>query len=282
MKNPFKGSARPTLRGPDDRMTLRDHLAELRVRIVRSLLAVTVGVIVVMTFYERVLKFITRPYFNLCKSKPAGFCDGKLSGFGPLDGFTTRITISLYGGLALAFPVILWQIWRFIVPGLHSKEKKYAIPFITSVLVLFIFGGAVAYWTLTYAIEFLVSWSGSDVQQVFQISKYISFVGLMVAAYGVGFEFPVLLVFLQIVGVVKPSQLRKQWRYAVMVIFILAAVITPSGDPISMLALAIPMSIFYIAAIGVGMLLARHKRRHPRPDDSDDDPDGETLAGATA
>ena len=112
------------------------------------------------------------------------------------------------------------------------------------------------------------------------IRDSISLVGLMVAAYGVGFEFPVLLVFLQMVGVVKPSQLRKNWRYAVLVIFVIAAVITPSGDPISMLALAIPMSLFYLISILIGMLILRRRRK--RGDDDGDDSDGDALAGASA
>jgi sec-independent protein translocase protein TatC len=279
VKIPFRGSARPSLKGPEDRMTLRDHLAELRVRIVRSALAVTVGVIVVMTFYDPILRFIEQPYKDLCERRPDFNC-GPLVGIGPLDGFTTRISISLYGGVILAFPVILWQIWRFIVPALHAKEKKYAIPFIASILTLFVFGGFIAYWTLGYALEFLISWSGSEVGQIYQVSKYISLVGLMVAAYGVGFEFPVLLVFLQMVGVVKPSQLRKNWRYAVFIIFVIAAVITPSGDPISMLALAIPMSLFYLISILIGMFILRRRRK--RTGDGDDDSDDDALAGATA
>ena len=265
-------------------MTLRDHLAELRVRIVRSMLAIVVGVIVMLTFYDPVLKFLTKPYRNLCSQKPVGFCDGKLYGLGPLDGFTTRISVSLYGGLVLAFPVVLWQIWRFVVPGLHAKEKKYAIPFIISTITLFALGGYVAYWTLDKALEFLISWSGSGVGQVFQVSKYISLVGLMVAAYGIGFEFPVLLVFLQLVGVLTPQTLLKGWRYAIMAIFVIAAVITPSGDPISMIALALPMSVFYMIAIGIGFII--QKRRRARGDgdenDDDDDNDGEAMTGASA
>jgi len=248
---------------------------------VRSMLAVTIGVIVVMTFYDPILRFIERPYKNLCKRRPEFNC-GPLVGIGPLDGFTTRISISLYGGVILAFPVIMWQIWRFVVPALHAKEKKYAIPFITSIITLFLLGGAIAYWTLGYALEFLISWSGSEVGQIYQVSKYISLVGLMMAAYGVGFEFPVLLVFLQLVGVIKPAQLRKQWRYAVLIIFVIAAVITPSGDPISMLALAIPMTVFYALSILIGMLLARRKRtRASDEDDFDDDDDDDARAGAT-
>jgi sec-independent protein translocase protein TatC len=261
-------------------MTLRDHLAELRLRIVRATLAVTVGVIVIMAFYDPVLRFLTKPYRELCERRGPQFCTGKLSTLSALDGFSTRISISLYGGIILAFPVILWQVWRFVVPGLHAKEKRYAIPFIASTILLFALGGFIAYWTLDLALEFLISWSGGtdDVTQLFEIKKYISLVGLMIAAYGVGFEFPVLLVFLQIVGVLSPQTLLKGWRYAVMVIFVIAAVITPSGDPFSMLALAIPMTIFYLISVVIGLVLQRRKRKR----EEDEDNDGASMAGATA
>jgi sec-independent protein translocase protein TatC len=277
MKNPFKRSERPRLKGPEDRMTLRDHLAELRVRIVRCMLAVTVGVVLVFTFYDPVLKFMLHPYKGLCHRRADLHCAGTVVGLGPLDGFTTRISISLWGGLALAFPVVLWQIWRFIVPGLHAREKKYAIPFIISSIVLFLLGGAVAYWTLDKALLFLITWSGSGVGQVFPVSKYVSLVGLMIAAYGIGFEFPMLLVFLQLVGAVQPRTLLRQWRYAIMIIFVIAAVITPSGDPISMCALAVPMSVFYMLSIVVGFIIV--KRRKAKADEDDD---GAALAGASA
>ncbi|MEO7398284.1 MAG: twin-arginine translocase subunit TatC, partial [Ilumatobacteraceae bacterium] len=279
--NPFKGSARPELTGPEDRMTLRDHLAELRVRIVRAGLAVVIGIIIIMAFYNPVLRFLTRPYRNLCERRGLEFCNGDLFALGPLEGFSARISISLYGGVVLAFPVILWQVWRFVVPGLHAKEKRYAIPFIASTIILFLLGGFIAYWTLDLALEFLISWSGSDVEQTFQIEKYISLVGLMVAAYGIGFEFPVLLVFLQLVGVVSPQALVKGWRYAVMVIFVIAAVITPSGDPFSMLALAIPMTVFYLIAVVIGLVMQRRKKARGGGDD-DNENDDESLAGVSA
>ena len=148
--------------------------------------------------------------------------------------------------------MLLWQIWRFVVPALHAKEKKYAIPFVVSQRRAVPARRHVAYLTLEKSLEFLIAWSGNDVTPAFQVSKYISLVGLMVAAFGIGFEFPVLLVFLQLVGVLQPQTLKKQWRYAIMIIFIIAAVITPSGDPYSMLALAIPMSIFYVISIFIG------------------------------
>ena len=282
MKMPFKKSAIPVLRSPDDRMTLRDHLAELRVRIVRSVLAIALGIIVMLAFYDRVLTFLVRPYYDLCARRPSLGCDGKVYGLGPLDGFSTRISVSMYGGLILALPVVLWQIWRFVVPGLHAKEKKYAIPFIASTIALFALGGYIAFWTLDKALEFLISWSGSGVGQVFQISKYISLVGLMVFAFGIGFEFPVLLVFLQLVGVLTPQMLLKGWRYAIMAIFVIAAVITPSGDPISMLALAIPMSIFYLCSIVIGLVIQRRKRKNASAGGDDDEDDDEVVRVASA
>ena len=194
MKIPFKEAGAPILDGPDDRMTLTQHLGELRTRIIRSVLAVIVGIIVMLAFYDQVLRFMRRPYEQLCKDNPKLTCE--LQFLGPLEGFSTRLSICTYGGIILALPVILWQIWRFIVPALHAKEKKYAIPFILSSIILFLMGAAVAYLTLTPALEFLISWAGKDVQANFQVSKYVSLFGLMLAAFGVTFEFPVLLVFL--------------------------------------------------------------------------------------
>jgi sec-independent protein translocase protein TatC len=276
MKLPFKRESRPVLKTPEDRMTLRDHLAELRTRVIRCMLAIVVGVIVIMAFYDQVLEFLLQPYNDLCTRRGPSFCTPQLYGLGPLDGFATRISISLYGGLILAMPVVLWQVWRFVVPGLHAKEKKYAIPFIVSSVLLFVLGGFIAYRTLEYALEFLISWSGSEVQQVYPVSKYVSLVGLMVAAYGIGFEFPVLLVFLQIAGVLTPRMLLKQWRYAILVIFVIAAVITPSGDPISMLALAIPMTLLYFVSVLIGFFIYRRKRARGELEDD------EALAGASA
>ena len=258
MKIPFRDKATPKLQTPDDRMTLTQHLGELRTRIIRSFLGVIVGIIVMLAFYDQVLDFMRKPYEELCKQNPNLTCE--LQFIGPLEGFSTRLSISTYGGIILAMPIILWQIWRFIVPALHAKEKKYAIPFILSSVILFLMGAAVAYFTLTPALDFLISWAGEDVQANFQVSKYVSLFGLMVAAFGITFLFPVLLVFLQLVGVLTPQTLMKQWRYAIVIIFVIAALITPSGDPYSMMALAAPMSIFYGIAVLIGRIAQKRKQ----------------------
>ena len=260
MKIPFRGGPDHTkVKTPDDRMTLTEHLAELRTRIIRSMLAIVLGVIVLQVFYDPLLRFLRKPYTDLCERKPELGCVGSLQFLSPLEGFSTRLTITTYGGIILALPVLMWQLWRFIVPALHAKEKKYAIPFVLSSIALFALGGFVAYWTLGPALDFLISWAGEDVQANFQVSKYISLVGLMVAAFGIAFEFPVLLVFLQLVGVLTPQTLLKQWRYAIVVIFVIAAVITPSGDPYSMMALAGPMTVFYLLSVVIGLVAQKRK-----------------------
>jgi sec-independent protein translocase protein TatC len=243
----------------EDAMTIMDHLKELRLRIVRSLLAVGVSTLVLLAFYDPVKRFLTQPYRDLCNDRPEFNCDGSLFVLGPLDGFSARLRVCAYGGLVLALPVVLWQIWRFVAPALSRSEKKYAVPFITSSIALFSLGCFLAYWTLDKALEFLISWSGSDINQAYQITKYISLVTTMMLSFGVGFLSPVLLVFMQLAGLVSSRTLIKQWRVAVMIIFVVGAVITPSGDPISLLALTVPLTLLYLLAVLVGWLLTRRR-----------------------
>ena len=154
--------------------------------------------------------------------------------------------LALYGGIALAMPVILWQIWRFVTPGLYAHEKRYAIPFIVSALTLFVLGAGLAYYTLPRALEFLIDIGGDDnFVTAFAPGKYFTLITYMMLAFGIGFEFPILLIFLQMAGIVTPQQLAALRRYAIVGICVLVAVITPSGDPISMLMLSVPMIVFY-------------------------------------
>lgn len=241
-------------------MSLTEHLAELRVRIIRAGLAVVLASLVIIAFYDQVYDFLVKPYDDLCTTRPEGFCSGELNAFSPTEGFSARLRVGMYGGIFIALPVILWQIWRFVVPALEAKEKKYAIPFVLSSVILFSAGGTLAYLTIGRALDFLISWSGSEVEQVFAIEKYFALVGFMVFAFGIGFLLPVLLVFLQLVGIVTPKQLLAGWRFAIVGIFVVAAVITPSGDPITLLTLSVPMGLLYFVAIGIGWLAGRRRK----------------------
>jgi len=245
-------------RGEDGlvRMSLFDHLAELRRRVMISTAAIALGGVIGFLLYNRVLAFLQRPYCDLKRQKGlAGTCNFVITD--PLEGVTTRFKVSLYIGLALALPVVLWQVWRFITPGLHPKEKKYAIPFIVSSMVLFALGALVAILTFPQALDFLISVSGDGVETLFGPAKYISLYTLIMLAFGVAFEFPVVLVFLEIAGVLTPRRLLRAWRGSIVGIFVVAAVITPSQDPYSLIGMALPMCLFYFMAIGIGKLLGK-------------------------
>ncbi|PIE31687.1 MAG: twin-arginine translocase subunit TatC [Ilumatobacter coccineus] len=247
-------------------MTLMEHLAELRMRLVRVALAVMIGIVIMIALWDPILTFLTGPYRSLCESHADGFCGDaydrasdvvKLTILSPTEGLSTRFQISFYGGIVLALPVILWQVWRFVMPALHKHERKYALGFVLSSTILFIAGGFVAYMTLERALEFLIAWAGTNVSQEFQVSAYIHLVTFMVAAFGVGFTAPVFLVFLQLIGLVKWQVLLKGWRYAIVGTVILAAAITPSGDPWSLAALSVPMLVLYFVAVLIGWAVQR-------------------------
>lgn len=255
-----KKATKPKISEPTETMSLTDHLRELRSRLVKSILAIVVGALIVFVFWDPVLAFLVQPFSRLCeRSTDLGGCEGRLVNTDPLAGITTRMRISGWGGIVLALPVLLWQIWQFVAPGLHKKEKKYAIPFIASSVVLFAMGATIAYVTLNKALEFLIKWAGDDVTPLYSVDKYVRLVTIMMFSFGAGFLFPVLLVFLQLVGVLTPRQLLEWWRQAIVLIIVVAAIITPSGDPFSLFALALPMWLFYFIAIGIGVLLGRRK-----------------------
>lgn len=234
-----------------DQMTLVEHLTELRRRVLVCGAAFLVAATVAFFVYGPILSFLKHPY---CQVSPR-HCGFYVSS--PLDGLSLRIKIAAYGGLFLAAPVLLWELWRFITPGLHPKEKKYALPFIAVSLTLFSLGALVAYLTFPHALSFLTHVGGPSLTQIFDPLKYLSLILLMMTIFGLTFEFPVLLVSLEVAGVLSPRQLSSWRRWAIIVIVVVAGVITPSSDPFSMLALAVPLYVFYEVSIVVGKIVQR-------------------------
>ncbi len=231
-------------------MPLVAHLSELRRRLIISVLALVVGAIVGFILYNRILSILLRPYTEVTGKTDFVFFD-------PLEAFATRLKVAAWSGAFLASPVVLWQLWRFITPGLHKKEKRYAIPFIVASILLFSLGAFVALYTFESALRFLVGVGGENLTPLFSASKFLSLVILMIIAFGVAFEFPVLLVFLELAGVVTSRTLRKWRRPAIVVIVAVAAVITPSQDPYSLFAMVAPMYMFYEGSILIGRLLKK-------------------------
>lgn len=257
MKRPqlLKGAERPSAE-----MTLGDHLRELRYRAMISMGAVFVGMIPAWFLYTQLLEFLNRPYCDaLMRVSETARCEFLATNL--LDTFGLRLKVAGYGGVFLAMPIILWQLWRFIAPGLYKKERRYALAFTLSSLLLFALGAAVAYFTLNQATQFLVNVAGSNIDVRSGPTEFVKLALFMMMAFGVGFLFPVVLVALMMIGVITPQKLSSWRRQIVLVIVIVAAVITPSGDPISLAALSIPMYLFFEISLLIGRLFNVRKRK---------------------
>ena len=250
---------------PTGEMSILEHIGELRGRLVKSCAALVVATVVAFFFlYEPVLDFVLRSYCQLPASVRIGTSasDGgcRLAALSPLEPLSIRLRLSLTIGLLLAMPVVAYQLWRFITPGLKPNEKRFAIPFALASTLLFVAGVAVAFLTLPKAIDFLVSMGGNGIAVFFQADRYLRFVLFMGLAFGLTFEFPLVLVFLSMVGALSSGTMLRVWRPAVAVIIVAAAVITPSQDPISLFAMAVPMWIFYFAAAAIARYLIEPRR----------------------
>jgi len=239
-------------KNPDGRMTVVEHLSELRYRLMVSIAAVAVGAIVCFIFASPIIGWFLDFYRNATHGRRNHFIFT-----GPIDAFATRLKVATYGGIVLAAPVWLWQLWRFITPGLNPKEKKYAIPFLIASICLFVLGCVVALFTLEPALNFLLGAGGDNLKPLLTADKFLSLVTLMIVAFGIAFEFPVVLMFLLIARVVNTQQLRKWRRWAIVGIFFFAAVITPSQDPYSLFLMAVPLCLFYEACIVIGRIMKR-------------------------
>jgi sec-independent protein translocase protein TatC len=242
-------------------MTLIEHLRELRHRMIVSLWALAAGSVASFFLYEPAMNLIKQPYCDFLRDNPdkAPFGTDECSLFflGAIDGFLITVKVIVFLALVIALPILLYQLWAFIVPGLTDRERRWAIPFVLLSVVLFLLGGLVAYLTLPKALGFLLGVGGDFVSPLLTVDKYVGFVIFTVLAFGLGFEFPILLISLSAAGVLSSDTMRRHRRYVIFGLAVFAAVITPSPDPISMLALLIPLTVFYEGAIIVSRLLKR-------------------------
>ena len=240
---------------PDpESMSLTEHIAELRRRVVVCLVVYALTSTLGWIFYHSILDWLRDPYCHV--AHPCSFYVTS-----PLQGLSLRVKISAYSGLILAAPVIAWELWRFITPGLRRAEKRYAVPFMAVSIALFASGAFIAYVSFPHALVFLRNVGGANqLTTIYSPSSYLSLILTLMGLFGASFEFPVLLVALQLAGVVTPAKLSSWRRQAIVLILVAAAVFTPSGDPFSMFALAIPLYVFYEGSIGVGWLVARRRR----------------------
>jgi sec-independent protein translocase protein TatC len=245
------------------RMTLVEHLRELRSRLIKALAALAVGACVGFLLYDPVLDLLVDPYCDV-KADQVDRADLQPGDQGcdlvvtdPLESFSIRLKLSTYLGLLLASPVVLWQLWRFVTPGLYPREKRFAIPFVASAVLLFALGAVTAWLTFPKTLQFFAAFGGDSLTLLYTPGKYLGLLTTMMLIFGLAFLFPIFLIFLQLAGILHWRRLSSWRRYAIVIIFLVGAVITPSGDPITLLALALPMVLFYEGSILIGRFALR-------------------------
>ncbi len=268
-------------RDPEGRMSVIDHLRELRRRLTIVILIIAVGSVFGWIFYKDILDFLKEPYCSVpakYRLVPPGSNKCVLIYHGVLDGFTSRLKVSIIAGAVLTGPLWLYQIWGFITPGLRKNERRYTIGFVVASTVLFVAGMALAYAVLSKGLNVLLSQATTATQAYLTVTDYLGFVTLLLVAFGAAFELPLLVVMANFAGVLSAKVLKKSQRLGIFLIFLFAAIATPSTDPFTMCAMAVPMVVLFEAAVFIAVVHDRRKARRMAlaaasgPDPDDDTP----------
>jgi sec-independent protein translocase protein TatC len=232
-------------------MDMRTHLQELRSRIFKALIAVVIGTTAGFFLYEQILDLFLEPYKLATDTEALPF-------FKVTDAFSAVMRVSLFAGVIIASPVILYQIWRFTAPALSKREKRWAYPLTGVFTALFFFGVAVGYVALERGLVFLLDFGGESLQPLIGVDAYLRFATRFILAFGIAFEFPVFLFAAAAMGAVTSKTLRSNRRWAVVIILVAAAIITPSGDPMTLLMLAGPLYVlFELSIVAIRFILRK-------------------------
>jgi sec-independent protein translocase protein TatC len=247
---------------------LIEHLAELRTRLIRSLWAVVAAFVVSFYFAERIYLILVQPYADAVKDRP----DHDLIFTALYEPFVTYIWVAIFSALCVSFPIIAIQVWKFVAPGLYRNEQRAFLPYLVATPVLFILGGLLVYFLIMpTAINFFLSFEvapsegGIGMQAMPKVNEYLDLVMALIFAFGVSFQLPVVLTLLGHVGIVSSQFLQKHRRYAIVIVFAIAAVLTPP-DVLSQLMLAIPMLGLYEISVWTVKLIERARARAAMPD----------------
>lgn len=261
-------------------MPLAEHLRELRNRLAKAMLAIVAVTVVAAFFYNDIINLITKPILDsvgceqsfeqLAKSSSTEPC-AQITINGLLTPFTLALKVSLTAGVVLASPVWLYQLWGFVAPGLHRHEKKYAYAFVGTGAPLFLGGAYFAYTVLPTTAKVLLEFTPESTSNLLPLDDLLDLVTRMVLVFGLSFELPLLLVFLNLTGAITGRRMLGWWRGMIMGITVFAAVATPSTDPLTMLALAGPIWILYFGAVAFSLLNDRRRRRRDAAGPADDE-----------
>lgn len=253
-------------------MPVMDHLRELRKRVIIIVLLVAAGAVIGWFLYGHTLDVLRHPYCSVPKKyrfTPKGTGDCVLIYHGALEGFTTRLKVSVISGAVFTAPFWLYQIWAFITPGLRRNERRYTLIFVLISTVLFAAGMTLAYIVLSKGLQILLEQAGDGTQAQLTVGDYISFVTLMLVIFGAAFELPLIVVMANMAGVLSARVLKKSQRVAIFLIFLFAAVATPSTDPFTMCAMAVPMVLLFEGAVLYAVFHDRRKARRRAEEQAD-------------
>ncbi|MFD1831539.1 twin-arginine translocase subunit TatC [Streptomyces desertarenae] len=263
---------------PEGRMPLAEHLRELRNRLMKSVLAILAVTVVGLVYYKQIADFLTEPLRDAVgctegfgRAADEGEACAEITLNGLIAPFTVMLKVGLTTGLVLACPVWLYQLWAFLAPGLHSHEKKYARGFVAAGVPLFLGGAYLAYIVLPAMASTLIEFTPEGTGNLVPLDDLLDIITRMVVVFGLAFELPLVLVMLNLSGVITGRRMLGWWRIMVVSIAVFAAVATPSGDPLTMGALAAPIVVLYFAATGISLINDRRRRRKDPYAGLDDD-----------
>lgn len=256
--------------GDSSAMPLIEHLRELRTRVWRAALAIVLATVLAWAFYVPIFNFIRAPFDNVIEEAKANGRTVTLALSGVTDAFTLQLKISLITGLVLSSPIWLYQLWRFISPGLHKNERKWGYLFAAIATPFFLAGCAVGYLVLPKMLEVLLGFTPENVANIISIDYYLTFALQLMLFFGAGFLLPVTFMMLNFAGILSGRKLLSWWRFLVFGAFVFAAVATPTGDPITMLLVAVPLLAMVFLAVAVTLINDWRRGRHKTEPEWDD------------
>jgi sec-independent protein translocase protein TatC len=242
-------------------MPLTEHLRELRSRLLKSAIAAVLGMIVGWIAYPTIFDLLSQPFEGAVAQAQAEGRDVTLALTGVTDPFVLQLQVAAIAGLILSAPVWLYQLWRFVTPGLHKHEKRWGVAFVAVAFPLFLAGTVLAYMVLPIGLEILLGFTPENVENIVSVDRYLSFFLRTVVVFGVGFLTPLLIVTLNFAGILSGRRLLSWWRWIIFTVFIFAAVATPTGDPINLILLAGPILLLVVIAVGIALLNDRRRAR---------------------
>ena len=245
-------------------MPLTEHLRELRSRLVKSGIAIAVGMVIGWMYYPQLFEWLSAPFMGAVEQAQSEGREVTLALTGVADPFVLQMQVAAMAGIVLAAPVWLYQLWRFVTPGLHGNERRWAIGFAAVATPLFLAGVALAYAVLPLGLQVLLGFTPENVENIVSVDRYLSFFLRTVLVFGVGFLVPLLLVLLNFAGVLSGRRLLGWWRWIIIAVLLFAAVATPTGDPINLMLLAGPILVLVAIAVGIALLNDRRRARRRR------------------